>query len=93
MGVVWVDGGRKKHGDRVKTVGKDEIDDGEVGNNEVRKKQKMSKSKKSSKSKKTVRSSDFLIPRARLAFTKLRQVFVKAPILYHFDPERHIHLS
>ena len=29
--------------------------------------------------------SDFLIPKARLAFTKLKQAFIKALILYHFD--------
>ena len=50
----------------------------------------LSKSKKSSKSKKTVRSSNFFIFRARLVFTKIRQVFVKAPILYHFDPKHYI---
>ena len=32
----------------------------------------------------------FLIPKARLKFTKLRQVFVKAPIFYYFDPECNI---
>ena len=36
---------------------------------------------------------DFLTPRARLAFTKLRQAFVKASILYHFDPERYIRVE
>ena len=49
----------------------------------------MSKSKNLSKSKKTVRS-DFFTLRAKLAFTELRQVFLKALILHHFDPERHI---
>lgn len=32
----------------------------------------------------------FLTPEARLAFTKLRQVFIKVPILYYFDSECHI---
>ena len=32
----------------------------------------------------------FLTLEARLAFTQLRQAFVEAPILYHFDPESHI---
>ena len=46
--------------------GKDEVD-------EVEKKvQKSSKSKNLSKSKKIVRSSDFLNPRAKLVFAKLR---------------------
>ena len=67
-----------------------EIDGGEVGDDEVGKKvQKLSKSKNLSKSKKMVRS-DFLTPKAKLAFTELRQTFVKVPILHHFDPERHI---
>ena len=32
----------------------------------------------------------FHTSKARLAFTKLRQIFVKAPIFYYFDPECHI---
>ena len=73
-----------------------EIDDVEVDGVEVeideigKKVQKFSKSKNSSKSKKTVRSSDILIPEAKLVFIKLRQVFLKASILYYFDPEHHI---
>ena len=58
-----------------------EVDGNEVGNNEVGKKDQKEISKNLSKSKKTVRS-DFLTPGARLVFTKLRQAFVKAPILY-----------
>ena len=42
--------------------------------------------KKSSKSKNPV----FLTADARQTFTQLRQAFTKAPILSHFDPERHI---
>ena len=44
------------------------------------------------KSKKTIRL-DFFTPRARLTFTKLRQAFVKAPILYNFNPKRHIRVE
>ena len=67
-----------------------EVDGGEIKGNKIRKKvQKRFKSKNLSKSKKTVRS-DFFIPGAKLAFTKLRQIFLKALILYHFDPNRHI---
>ena len=33
---------------------------------------------------------NFLTLGAKLAFTKLGQVFLKAPILHHFNPERHI---
>ena len=52
----------------------DKVDDGEVEDDEVREKvRKRSKSKNLSKSRKTVRSSDFLTPRVKLAFTELRQ--------------------
>ena len=79
------------HGNKIDSI---EIDDGEVEDNKVEKKvQKRSKSKNSSKSKKTIRSSDFLTPGAKLAFTELRQAFLKAPILHHFDPERHIRIE
>ena len=66
-----------------------EVDGGEVEVDEVGKKgRKMSKSKKLSKFKMV--GSDFLIPRAKLAFTELGQAFLKPPILHHFDPEPHI---
>ena len=64
------------------------IDDSEVEVDEVEK-----NIQKRSKSKKTVRSSDFFTCRAKLAFTKLRQAFFKAPILHHFDLERHIRIE
>ena len=35
----------------------------------------------------------FLIPKARLAFTQLRQAFVKVPILHHFNLESHIRIE
>ena len=70
-----------------------EVDDDEVRDNEVEKKvQKLFKSKNLSKSKKTI-ESDFLTPGAKLAFTKLRQAFVKALILHHFDSECHIRIK
>ena len=65
-----------------------EVDGGEVEVDEIGK-----KVQKSSKSKKTVRFSDFLTPRAKLAFTKLRQAFLKALILHHFDPEFHVRIE
>lgn len=34
--------------------------------------------------------SGFLTPVTRLAFARLEQVFIKAPILYHFDLESHV---
>ena len=92
-GIVGVSyGSKKKQNDRVEPVRRNEIDDGKDKDNEIRKNQKMSKSKKLSKSKKIVRS-DFLIPKTRLAFTKLRGVFVKALILYHFDPKHYIQVE
>ena len=35
----------------------------------------------------------FLTPDARRAFTQLRQAFTEAPILRHFNPERHIRIK
>ena len=70
-----------------------EVDDGKVEVDEVGKKvRKMSKSKNLSKSQKTIRL-DFLTPGAKLAFTELRQAFLQAPILHHFDPECHIRIE
>ena len=47
------------------------------------------------KSKKIVSSmiSSFFTPKARLAFIKLRQVFVRALIFYFCDLERHIRIT
>lgn len=49
---------------------------------------------KIAKSKNTVQpkrpETGFLIPRAKLAFVKLKQAFIKAIILYYYDPEYHI---
>ena len=67
------------------------VDSNEVEVDKVGKKvQKLFKSKKLSKSKKTIRSLDFFTLGAKLAFTKLRQAFLKASILHHFYPEYHI---
>ena len=88
---------KKEYDDRTEPVCKHEVGGNEVGNDEiedeVEKNQKMSKSKKLSKSKKTVRSFNFLIPRAKLIFTKLRQAFVKALILYYFNLKHHIQIE
>ena len=74
------------------------VDSGKI-DNEIRKKgQKMSKfknllkSKKLSKSKKTL-ESNFFTSGAGLAFTKLREVFVKALILYHFELKYYIRVE
>ena len=44
-------------------------------------------------SKNLNRTTDYLTPNARRAFTKLRQAFTKAPILHHFDPKCHIRIE
>ena len=89
-GRVGVGSSRAGHGgsklDDVRRIDDNEIDGNEVGDDEVG-----TKVQKSSKSKKT--ESGFLISKARKAFTKLRQAFIKAPILHHFDPERHIRIE
>ena len=87
--LVDVDG-RAKHDGKCKLggneVGGNEVDD----NNIIEEKnyQKTSKYKKLSKSKKM--KSGFFTLGARLAFIKLRQMFVKALILHHFDPKHYI---
>ncbi len=66
-----------------------------------RKGQKTAKSKKwiwakkaeASEAKNLGQSGLFLTTDARRAFTKLRQAFVKAPILNHFNPECHIQIE
>ena len=70
----------------------DEVDD------EIRKKgrnlfksKNLCKSKNLFKSKKT--ESGFLTSGARIAFTKLRQAFIKTLILHHFAPEYHIRVE
>ena len=86
-----VHGGSKIVRSRIDNV---EVDGGEIEVDEVGKKvQKLSKSKNLSKSKKMVRSSNFLTPGAKLAFIKLRQAFLKAPIPHHFDPECYIQIE
>ena len=67
-----------------------EVDGGEVEDDEVGK--KVQKCQNLSKSKKAV-GSDFLTLGAKLTFTKLRQAFIKAPILYYFNPECHIRIE
>ena len=89
-------GGDSKAGrDRIDRSGIDdiEVDGSEVEVDEIRiKARNLSNSKSLSKSKKTV-GSDFLIPGAKLAFTKFRQAFLKVLILHHFDPEHHIRIE
>ena len=94
---VGVGGGSRARRYRSELDGKKidygEIDGGEIGDDKIGKKvQKLSKFKNLSKSKKTI-GLDFLTPRARLAFTKFRQTFDKAPIFHHFDSEYHIQIE
>ena len=42
---------------------------------------------------KVVDDSTFLTPEAKLSFSQLREAFTKAPILYHFNPERYIRIE
>ena len=91
-GRVRIGGGSRARRDG-SGLDKSKVDGNEVRDDEVENKvQKLSKSKNLSKSKKMV-GSDFPIPRARLVFTKLRQAFVKAPILHHIDAECHIRIK
>ena len=93
-GVIGVDGESRIGYDGNKLDGS-EIDDGKIGGGEVnnnvgKKGQKTSKFKNLSKSKKAIGFLDFLTPRAKLAFTILRQAFFKALIFYYFNSEYHI---
>ena len=99
---VGVSGSRAGHeGSKLdgSQLDKSELDGGEVDVDEVevdevgKKVQKISKSKNLSKFKKTIGSLDFLIFKAKLTFTKLKQAFLKVPILHHFDPECHIQIE
>ena len=48
---------------------------------------------KRSPSKNSNRATGYLIPKARLAFIKLRKAFTKAPILQYFDPKCYIRIK
>ena len=94
-GGFGVDGSRagrggSKLGGRRKIDG-DEVDGDKVDDDVGTTAQKLSKFKNLSKSKES--ESGFLTSGARKAFTELRQAFVKALILYHFNPECHIRIE
>ena len=82
---IGVGGNSRAGRSRNKTDGS-RMDDVEVDGSEFEVDEVGKKVQNSYKSKKTVRSLDFLTSKAKLAFTKLKQAFIKAPILYHFDP-------
>ena len=76
------------------------LDRSKIGNNEIdnkvddevgKKDQNSIKSKNLSKSKKM--ELGFFTSEARIAFTKLKQAFIKAPILHHFDLEYYIQIE
>ena len=53
-----------------------------------------SKNRDSSLNSREIKSrSAFFTLKARLAFTQLRQVFIKTPIFDHFDPKYHIQIE
>ena len=88
-------------------VGSDSMVGNLVGGGEATNPTKRKNQAKTTKSKILVKSKNhdfpksrpeeagtgFLTPEARLAFTRLRQAFVEAPILHHFDPESHIRIE
>ena len=84
-GGVEVDDNSKARQDRNKLdgnkIGNNQVDD-EVDNKVGKKGQNLSKSK--------TKKSGFLTSGARMTFTKLKQAFIKALILYHFDLKCHI---
>ena len=91
-GIVGVGGDSRIRCDRSKLdrskLDGSEIDDGKIDGGEIDD-EIGKKSQKLSKSKKTL-GSNFFTPGAKLAFTELRQAFVKVLILHHFDLECHI---
>ena len=68
------------------------VDDSEVIGSSGRNKGKSAKSD-FTKPMRRAEEPSFLTPDARRAFTQLRQAFTEAPILRHFDPERHIRIE
>ena len=74
-------------------IGGSGMDDIEIDSSEVEVDEVGKNVQNLSKSKKSVRSSDFRTPGAKLAFFELRQAFLKAPILHHFNPEHYIQIE
>ena len=62
------------------------------GKSKVEKLKKPSKSGKSPNFDTKNSGPNFLTPKARSAFNRLQLAFIKAPILWHFDPESHIRI-
>ena len=68
------------------------VDDSKVVRNSDRKNRKSAKSD-FTKSIRKVEKPSFLTPNTRQAFTQLRQVFTKAPVLRYFHLEHHIQIK
>lgn len=54
---------------------------------------KFHKQTRPKKYSKKPREKNFLTPKAKLAFSWLREVFIKVLILYYFIPKHHIHIE
>ena len=94
--LTWPKKGRVRvGGDSRAAHDKNELDGSEINDNKIGSSkvddEVGKKGRNLSKSKKTELS--FLIFGARRAFTKLKQAFIKAPILHQFNPERHIRVK
>ena len=85
-------GGDNRAGRGRSEIDKSGMDDIEVDGGEVEVDEVGKKARNLSKSKKMV-GSDFFTLGAKLAFTELKQAFLKAPILHHFDLEGHIRIE
>ena len=88
--VVWVGSGSRARRDRG-DLDESRIDNVEVDSGKVRDNEVGEKGRNLFESKKT--ELGFLTSKARIAFTKLKQAFIKAPILHHFDPEHYIRVE
>ena len=51
------------------------------------------KTVKKSPSQNLIKAISYLTPNARQAFIQLRQAFIEAPILQHFDPKYYIRIE
>lgn len=77
---------------RAKYIARDKFGDNKVDNDEAEDNEIIEKKNHQiiSKSEKKIRSSNLFIFRARLIFTKFKQTFIKALILYYFYQKHYI---
>lgn len=83
----------KTNGFKTTTNLENKKDGGSEINNEVTGNNNRSLCKSVEVKKNTSPRKKFFTPEARLVFTQLKQVFSNIPILYHFLPERYIHVE